>query len=284
MRAPLSLVVLALAGALTSSCFAVTNLDKFQKSQGATADYQDLNFTFRGAVAHPTNMFEVRVIDTNNIVQMRGVYQVMGTPDTSVHIPKAIPRVNGPYRLDFYADKNHSGGWDGLTAASDHDHGWRIEPLVSTAAGGDPNVVTIVYDHNTSFAELNDYPAGTHNPPRDPGVDVTFHFTNLDALQGKFLQVRVADATSGHTAALYRIPALPAGTSDGKVTGVIEEGVTYDVFVYLDANGNNTFDDPAKNAGDLGWKMSGTATATGLAFTFDGNDSSAPAHEDVGPP
>ena len=105
---------------------------------------------------------------------------------------------------------------------------------------------------------------------------------NLDAFQGKFLQVRIADTTSGHTAALFRIPALPAGAVDGTVSGVIEPEVTYDVYVYLDANGNNVFDDPAKNAGDLGWKMSATATAQGLAFTFDGT--SPPAHEDVGPP
>ncbi len=276
------LLGLGFVAVATTSCFAVTNLDRFHGAASGTGDYQDLAFTFRGAVAHPTNMFEFRIIDTNNIVQMRGVYLPMGTPETTVHIPKAVPRVNGPYRLDFYADKNHSGGWDGLTAAADHDHGWRIEPLKSTTVDNDPNAITIVYDHNTSFAELNDHPAGTKDPPRDPGVPATIHFVNLDAFQGKFLQLRVADKTSGHTAALYRIPALPAGAADGTVAGVIEAEVTYDVYVYLDANGNNVFDDPAKNAGDLGWKMSATATAQGLAVTFDGN--SPPGHEDVGPP
>jgi hypothetical protein len=275
-------VLLGIAAMATTSCFAVTNLDRFHGAAGASGDYQDLAFTFRGATSHPTNLFEFRVIDANNIVQMRGVYMPLGGPSTSVNVPKAVPRVNGPYRLDFYADKNHSGGWDGLTAAADHDHGWRIEPLASTAAGGDPNVVTIVYDHNTSFAELNDWPAGTHNPPHDPGVAATLHFVNLDAFQGKFIQVRIADANSGHTAALYRVPAISAATLDGTVAGVIDPEVTYDVYVYLDANGNNVFDDPAKNAGDLGWKMSATATASGLTFTFDGN--APPAHADVGPP
>jgi hypothetical protein len=278
MRRALSLLTFGLA---TTSCFAVTNLDRFHATAGGTGNYQDLVFTFRGAVAHPTDLFELRVIDANNIIQMRGVYQPMVTPDTTVHIPKAVPRVNGPYRLDFYADRNHSGGWDGLTNAPDHDHGWRIEPLQSTT-GTDPNTITIVYDHNTSFVEINDWPAGTLNPPKDPGLPVTFHFINLGALQGKFLQARVADATSGHTAALYRLPSLQTSSADGTVEGVIEMDVTYDVFVYLDANGNGVFDDPAKNAGDLGWKLTATADGQGLVVTFDG--ASPPAHEDVGPP
>ena len=278
MRRALSLFAFGLA---TTSCFAVTNLDRFHAAAGGTGDYQDLVFTFHGAVAHPTDLFELRVIDANNIIQMRGVYQPMVTPDTTVHIPKAVPRVNGPYRLDFYGDRNHSGGWDGLTDAPDHDHGWRIEPLQSTT-GTDPNTITVVYEHNTSFVEINDWPAGKVNPPKDPGLPVNFHFKNLAALQGKFLQARVADATSGHTAALYRLPSLPAPSADGTVEGVIESEVTYDVYVYLDANGNGAFDDPAKNAGDLGWKMVATANARGLDVTFDG--ASPAGHEDVGPP
>jgi hypothetical protein len=149
-----------IAAFFSASCFAVTNLDRFHSASSDAGAFMDLKFTFHGATTHTAQLFEFRVIDANNIVQSRGFYNPMGTADTVVNVPRAIPRVNGPYRLDFYADKNGSGGWDGLTDDPLHDHGWRIEPLVENAPNADPNdnVVEIVYEHNTSFTELNNFP------------------------------------------------------------------------------------------------------------------------------
>ena len=278
---PFATLAFALLG---TSCFAVTNLDRFKQTSGATGDFQDLSFTMRGAVPHLTNLFEYRVIDHNNIIQSRGVYNPLGAADTTVNVAKAVQRVNGPYRLDFYADRNFSGGWDGLNTGDLHDHGWRIDPLVSTDPAADPNgpAITIVYDHNLSFTELNEYPVGTVNPPKDPGVNATIHFANIDVYKDKLFEARIADA-NGHTSGMYRVAALTTPTPDGTVGGIIDPEVEYDVTVYVDANGNGVYDNPAQNAGDHGFKVHLTSTATGLAFTFD--PSALGDHTvDVGPP
>ncbi len=256
-----------------TACFAVTNLDRFHgPAKGGSDLYDDLSFTVTGMDTHPKQLFEYRVIDANNFIQSRGFLSPLGSPNQTVHVPMAIPKVNGPYHLDFYADKNGSGGWDGLGSGPEHDHGWRWDPLVDSPAG-DPNdgVVNVTYAHNYSFSELNDYPMGTPNPPKDTGSDAVIHMLKMEDYAGKLVQVRVADASTGHTAGLYRfttltLPVAPA-TLDAKIPGVIDEGVAYNVEIYVDANGNGVYDAPG--SGDIGWRVPKGSDATGLSLDFD---------------
>ena len=267
--------ILALAFAsLASGCFVVTDLDRFHATPAALeVPFQDLNLTIKGLVTHVNHRFEYRVIDANNFVQSRGVLEPTGAVDVTIHVPQAVPRVNGPYRLDFFADKNHSGGWDGLTEAVDHDHGWRVEPLVNSA-GGDPNngVIEITYVHNTSFTELNNFPTsptGAPNPPRDTGSSATIHFAGMQDYMGKLVQVRVAEMPSGHIAGLYRVPIILKPDFDGIIPGIIDPGVEYRIDVYADANGNGAYDNPAAGAGDHGFRLPAPSDAKGLNFAFN---------------
>jgi hypothetical protein len=272
---------------LVTGCFAVTNLDRFQGPAKHGSDlHDDLVFTVTGMDTHPTQLFEYRVIDANNFIQSRGFLDPLGAPRATVHVPRAVPKVNGPYRLDFYADKNHSGSWDGLASGVDHDHGWRWDPLVDSPPS-DPNdgVIDVTYAHNYSFSELNDYPMGTRNPPKDTGVGAVIHMLKMDDYAGKLVQVRVADANTGHTAGLYRfskltLPIAPA-TLDANIPGVIDEGVNYNVEVYVDANGNGTYEAPP--GGDLGWRIPKGSDATGLSLDFDPHMFPA-QNVDLGPP
>ncbi|MEO6418935.1 MAG: hypothetical protein ABIP39_05985, partial [Polyangiaceae bacterium] len=92
-------------------------------------------------------------------------------------------------------------------------------------------------------------------------------------------------ASTGHTAGLYRFTTLTlpaAGTTlDAKIPGVIDDGVAYNVEVYVDANGNGAYDTPP--AGDIGWRIPKGSDATGLSLDFDPHmfpDQSV----DLGPP
>ena len=38
--------------------------------------------------------------------------KAMTSGDTTINVPRGVPKQNGPYRLDFYADVNRSGGFD----------------------------------------------------------------------------------------------------------------------------------------------------------------------------
>jgi hypothetical protein len=65
------------------------------------------------------------------------------------------------------------------------------------------------------------------------------------------------------------MPKMTQPTFDMKVPGVVEDGVIYNVLVYVDANGNGSYDNPATGGGDLGWSVTGTADTTGLNVTLD---------------
>jgi hypothetical protein len=221
---------------------------------------------------HATQMVEYRVVDANNMVQSRGVLKPLGPNDLTINLPRAIPKINGPFRLDFYADANDSGGYDGIGSVIANDHAWRIDPLADYPVGSVMHVdglVQVTFVHNTSFTDIDQYPIGTKNPSKDTGLGARIHIAAADAYGGKTLEARVAEAATGHVVCLHRVPELRAAAFEGDVPGCVEMGVDYDVTVYVDANGNGTYDDPATGKGDVGWKTRATSDASGLDVTFD---------------
>jgi hypothetical protein len=240
--------VLALA---TTSCFAVTNLDRF-KASGANGNFSDLKISLRGMTSHVNEYFEYRVIDATGTIQSRGIALPLGGVDAQMFAPFAVPKQNGPFHLDFYADHDHDGAYTPPTGDTFPDHGWHIDL-------GDPNdqgVIEVSFDHNTSFADLID------PSPKEYGKPSTVHLVNLAALQGKRVEVRVSDASTKRTVALYRVPSVTTDTLDAVVPGMIEEDVTYAIEVYTD-DGN------ASPGSIVSYRFEKAGDANGLDATFD---------------
>lgn len=254
-----------LAGASVSSCFAVTDLDRFHAANASTSNFVDLRLTVRGMVSHVTELFEYRVVDSTNLIQSRGFALPLGNKDATFFIPGAIPRQNGPFRLDFYADHNGSAGYDS-TRTENLDHSWRL-PLDENATD-ETGAVNVVFDHNTSFTFLAD------PPPSEVGKGATVHFANMGAFDRRRLQVRIADASSNRVVALYRMPTMVAPSFDVAVPGMIEAGVTYSVEVYTD---------DGIGGGVHAFRVERLSTAEGLEFTFDPM-TAGPEVTDVPPP
>jgi hypothetical protein len=244
-----------------------------------------LELTLKGMGVHLNQRIEFRIIDSNNFVQSRGVVEPLDAPSTETvtfTVPKGIPAENGPYRLDFYADVNGSGDFDGLKTGLTHDHAWRIEPLVDTPAGKFPhiaNVTQVIFNHNTLFVDIREWPKGTVALPQDTGVDVDVRFAadKLSEFVGKLCEVRVAEARTGHTVGLYRIPEVPSHDFVAHIAGVVEAGAPYNVDVYIDANGNGTYEDPSGTSAsvDLGWRFSVNAETLGSSEDGGANDAGA---------
>jgi hypothetical protein len=299
MRALSGALFGALAVASTVGCFSLVDVDHFHTasssaSSGQTSDsgpgsdsgrasdsssqmgepaqYLNFKFTLVGMTPHITQLFEYRIIDANNFVQSRGVVNPLGSPNVVIDDPRSIPKVNGPFHLDFYADVDFSGNYDGIGSVVSQDHAWRIDPLVDYPPGTVTPVdglVQVTFTHNTSFTDIDTYPSGTRNPSKDTGLGATIHIINAQGLQGDLMQARVVDTGANRTVALDRMPKMVQPTFDLKVPGVVEEGVIYNVLVYVDANGNGNYDNPATGGGDLGWSVTGTADTTGLNVTLD---------------
>src|SRR5262249_15849864 len=135
----------------------------------------------------------------------------------------AIPHLNGPFRLDFFADHDQSGGYTVPNGADFPDHGWRI------GLAPQDGVAEVHFVHNTSFPNLE---APT---PIEIGKPAMVHLTNLDLLgKGKRLELRISDASAKRVVALFRIPHLDGLPTDARIPGMIDVGVNYAVDVYTD--------------------------------------------------
>lgn len=276
------LLATTLACAL-AGCFAVTDIDRFHTAKrGGSGQFDDLRFSVKAMTSHPAELFEFRVVDANNVIQSRGFLSPLGGVDVAMNAPLAIPKVNGPFRLDFYADHDGTGGYSG---PDPKDHSWRIAPLVDFPQASDPGaasdgVVDVVFEHNRSFTDLGVTPDGKVAAPTDTGVPAVLRFTNMGPHAQKTLQARVRDGT-GHTAGLYRV-RVTQPSFELQIPGIVDAGVDYDVEIWIDGNGNGAYDVPVPG-GDLGFRVRRPSDRSGMRLDFD------PAAEgtglvDVGPP
>jgi hypothetical protein len=290
----------------SSGCFAIADLGRFHQAvDGQTTDDPntawDLKLTLNGMGVHLNQLIEFRIIDSENYVQTRGVIDPVNdvaSESVTFTVPQAILVGNRPNRLDFYADVNKTRSFDGLDTGTTHDHAWRIDPLEDFPPGKVSHIansVQVVFLHNTVFTDINEWPAGTPNPPRDTGLGFLIDFPAADMAEfvGKLLQVRVVVARSGHVVGLYRNPQIPANDFSGFVPGVVESGEDYNIDVYVDANGNGVYDNPQSVGAnlDLGWRFTDTAhfpsadeggLGDGSADGAAGDDAGATAGAPVG--
>lgn len=258
-----------LAAVLSSSCFAVTDLDRFQKAEGVSGNFSDLRFSVRGMKSHVTELFEYRVVDASNVIQSRGFIVPLGGEEASLFARGAVPKQNGPFRLDFYADHDGVPGYD-VTPKAFGDHAWRL-PL-EEGMRDDQGAYVIQFDHNTSFSYLND-----PTPPREVGQPFVARLTNLAGFKGKRAEVRVSDASSGRVIALYRVPSVQTTEVTMTVPGMIESGVTYDIELYTD-------DGFGTRSSIQAFRLQREGADAGLDVEIDPTSPAVPRVEDVTPP
>jgi hypothetical protein len=259
----------AALAASTSSCFAVTNLDRFEASATPTGNFENLRLTVRGMTSHVNEMFEYRIVDATNTLQSRGIIVPLGGPDASLFATGAVPKQNGPFNLDFYADHDNSGGYNRDADNQTGDHSWRI-PLTPDLLD-DTGTYVVVFDHNTSFSVLTS-PA----PPIEIGMPARIRLANMGGFIGKRVEIRIADASSKRVVAFYRIPSIGGPTVAITIPGMIEGGVTYSVEVYTDDNN-------AASPGSVkAFRVESRSSAQGLDVDFD--PATAPQVSDAAPP
>jgi hypothetical protein len=229
------------------------------------------------------------VSDQNQVVSMGSLEplgavvdpQTMETSPVVVHVKNAVPR-QGKLRLDFYADVNETGKYDGVGEIKlKKDHAWRIAPLngLDPASGTvDEQTVDVRFSHNTLFVDIDAIDEAP-SPPETTGIDATVRLAKMDPYVGKLVEVRVVDRGNAHVVGLHRYAALPQASATCVLAGVLEPGVEYDVEIYADANGDHAYQAPGKPGGDGGWKVKKTAGDDGIDLAFD--PTSTPSSPDV---
>lgn len=240
---------------LSSSCFVVTDLGRFKKADElAPSNFSDLKVTVRGFTSHVNEQFEYRVVDKNNAIQSRGFIIPLGGVSAEFSLKGAIPKQNGPFHFDFYADHDNSKGYD-KRPDTQLDHSWRL-PLEDNLIDANGTYV-IVFDHNTSFTNLNN-PA----PAVELGKGFTVHMKGLAPFQNKRVEVRISDASTKRGVGMFRVPVVTVPEYDVVVPGMIEPGVSYAVEVYTD-------DGTGAASSILAYRFEIAAPEAGIEATFD---------------
>jgi hypothetical protein len=247
------------AAILSSSCFAITDLGRFEKEEPlAPSNFSDLRVTVRGMTSHVAERFEYRVVDNSNVIQSRGFILPLGGPAATFFVQGAVPKQNGPFRFDFYADHDNSGAYDPRPDTT-LDHAWRLS--LDDKLLDENGVYVVVFDHNTSFTNLN-----TPTPPTEFGKPAKVHMRGMAPFLGKRVEVRVGDASTKRVVAMFRVPAVTTPEYEVLVPGMIETGVSYNIEIYTD-DGNG--------GGVKAFRFETLATEPGLEATFTGDNPSA---------
>lgn len=269
MRAVTPLVLLAL-----TSCTASLDLDRFHKKaevQATTVDttnitYFDFQFSGRSMQSHLGETMEWRLVDRSNAVQAKGVYTAITRPDFKIAYPKLIPKSNGPYRIDWWADHNNSKRYDGIVGGiNEKDHAWRrvLEEPLPEDMKFENAVYRLDFLHDTNFVDIFTDLEG--NPISGEDVLLAFKLLvkNTEPFQGKMLELRVADKGSGRLVGLHRI-GFVRQDYQAVVTGVLDEQTTYEISAFVDLDGDDEYAPT-----DPSWKVDLTSTDGGIDAELD---------------
>lgn len=254
------------------ACTASLSLDRFKQDDAplntdtSTIKYFDVQFTAKNMQSHIAEYFEIRLVDKDNAVQMKAVYSGVVRPDFSLFMSHVVPKTKAPQRLDFWADHNHNGRFDGIVGGiNDKDHAWRR--VLATPFPEDVRLTgstyTLDFIHDTAFVDIFTDLQGNTISGADVLLPLNFSITGAGAYVGKTMEVRVVDTGAGRLVALHR-EGRAAETYVAKVLGVVDDTSPYEVSVYVDMN-----DDEKFNAGEPSWKVNVTSDKTGLTSTLD---------------
>lgn len=264
-----SVLLVALLAGLSSSCFAITDLDRFNEAPAAApTNFNNLRVRVTGMTSHVAERVEFNIVDRQNFIQSRTVIEPLGGPDAEFSFIGAVPKDNGPFRLDFFADHDLNGVYSAPRPDAFLDHSWRVD-LDDAKLDKATNTYNVVFAHNQSFVDIFATPAV------ELGKPLVVHLTRMEPFAGKRVEVRVSDAATQRGVALSRMPSLVDAAKDLTVNGMIETGVIYRIEVYTD---------DGRGGAIAAFRFDRTAGPTGLEETFDGTNPGVPQVTDAAPP
>jgi hypothetical protein len=269
----LCLLVLGASMAVANvSCTASLELDRFrsdvapvQSAAPINVNYFDVRFTAKNMQSHFNEYLEVRIVDRLNAVQAKAIYNDVVGPDFSLYLARVVPKANGPYRIDWWADHNVTSRYDGIIGGiNEKDHAWRrvLEDPLPEDMRLSGSRYELEFLHDTAFVDiftdLNGNPISGEDTllPCDINV-IAPNYT------GKMIEIRVVERASGRLVGMYR-QGRAKETYHALIPGVLDEETLYEVSAYVDLNDSGNLD-----AGDPSWRLDFTSTSTGGAVEID---------------
>jgi hypothetical protein len=188
---------------------------------------------------------QFRVVTTaGEFFVMFVIHEGIPTADYEFDLPGAL-FVDQAYRLDFFIDHDNSGGYN----APPTDHAWSV---AIPAGAGD---VSLELPFNTNFMDIEQIAPSMVR-------SLILSSSNMYRYVNELFDVRVTDRAAGRLAG-RQVREVPGDAFDLTVGAVVQPGVEYQVDISLDLDKSGGY-----TAGDLGWRIVSTATATGLHLEF----------------
>lgn len=266
---------LVLLAATTSSCTASLELDRFRSDVGEdqvtapiSVNYFHLRFSAKSMQSHLNEYFELRIVDRQNAVQAKAIYNDVKDADFAFDLEKVIPKLGGPYRLDFWADHNFTARYDGIQGGiNEKDHAWRR--VLSDPLPEDMRLTGARYEleflHNTSFVDVFTDLEGKPISGDDTLLPCDLKVLGTERFVDKTVELRVVEKASGRLVAFYR-QGRSKPEFHALIPGVLDEETPYEVSLFVDDNGSGKYD-----AGEPSWKIDFTSGDTGATVDFDTN-------------
>jgi hypothetical protein len=168
---------------------------------------------------------------------------------------RVVPRLKMPYRIDFFADHNHTFKYESIVGTiSEKDHAWRralVDPPTEEDVAFDRELgrYDVHFVHDTNFVDIAN---------SDTLLPFNLHITGAGPYSNRPIESRVVDKGSGRLVALHR-RGHPVDDFTAQVVSVLDEETIYEVSLYSDTNGDGRF-----SPGDASWKVELTSTAQGI--------------------
>ncbi|GAB4332572.1 MAG: hypothetical protein Kow00127_24310 [Bacteroidales bacterium] len=187
-----------------------------------------LTVNFTEMTPHIGELFEARLIDKATLMEVeRMALDEIPGPEFSLTFSNFTD--GGSYWLDFYADHNDNGYYDGIPT----DHAWRLT-FNNLQSGTEHTFI-----HNTNFSEImwkHMYIVEFH--------DMTPHI-------GEKLEIRLVEQLSGMEAGRATVEAIPGDEFEVELPYLVSM-TNYYVDFYADHNGNGVYDAPPT---DHAWRF-----------------------------
>ncbi len=181
-----------------------------------------------GMTPHVGQLMEARLIDKENLTEVERL-ALDEVPGPDFDISFSNTEDGKSYWIDFYADHNDNGWYDGIPT----DHAWRL--TVNDFMG----FSAVDFQHNLNFSEIN----FKHM--------YTLEFSGMTPHIGQKLEVRLVDMATMKEAGRAKVDAIPSAEFDVHMP-FISTGETYYVDFWADHNGNGVYDAPPA---DHAWRL-----------------------------
>ena len=256
---------------MTTGCTNSLDLGRFhhdlQGTSPGAVTFADLKFVAKAMRSHLNEYLELRIVDRTNSLQAKAVYQGVTSEDFSLNLAKIVPKMNGPYRIDFWADHNSSGKYDGIEGGiNEKDHAWRRvlgDPLPEDIKLVDSRY-EFTFQHDTVFIDIATDLEGNKISLAETLLPLKVTVTNASAYVNHMMELRVVDRATGRLNGLFR-QGTAAATFDINIAGILDEETGYDLSLYADSNDNNKYDVGV----DPSWMIDAVSTSEGIIISAD---------------